>query len=85
VNTDAVVVLGLLILGIAALVGIFMTKTNGFGRFSTSLLLVTLALVIGAVLRAAGLFDGPVFVNILFAVIGFAGGLVTGREPDKHS
>jgi hypothetical protein len=77
---DTVGLICLCVLGIAALVGIFKTKTAGWGRYSTSVLIFSLALVIAASLLILGKLEGALFVNILFAVIGYAGGLVTGRK-----
>ncbi len=76
--------LAIFILGSGAIVGIFMTKTPGFGRFSTSVLLLALALVISALALAFGKIEGTVFANVVFAVAGFAGGLLANhKEPSN--
>ena len=76
------IVVGLL--GLVTVVGVLMTKAAGFGRFSTSVLLLTLVLFLSSLLLITGHFEGPVFVNVLFAIIGFAGGLITARDtPGK--
>jgi hypothetical protein len=72
--------LSIFVVGIAALVGFFITKTKGFGRFATSSFLLLLVIVISSLLFAADKLDGQVLANIFFAVIGFAGGLFTGKE-----
>jgi len=72
--------IGLFLLGAGTLVGIFVTKTPGFGRYTTSLLLLSLVLVVSAMLLVAGIIDSSIFINIAFAVTGFAGGVVTSKE-----
>lgn len=75
--------LGVFIIGFIALIGFFKTKTPGYGRFATSTFLILLAVIISALLYAAGKMDGESMANILFAVIGFAGGLFTGKEQSN--
>jgi hypothetical protein len=79
-TTNDWLIVGISILGIAALIGILTTKTSGFGRYSTSLLLLTLVLFITSLLFAAGKVDSSLFGNIAFAVAGFAGGLISGKQ-----
>ena len=69
--------LSVFVLGMASLIGFFVTKSKGFGRFATSTFLLLLVAVLSALLFAAGKLDGQVLANIFFAVIGFAGGLFT--------
>lgn len=78
-TTNNWLIIGLSVLGIGALIGIFITKTRGFGRYSSSLLLLTLVLFVTALFLAAGKIEGSVFANIAFTVAGFAGGLITGK------
>ena len=75
--------LALFIVGVVGLLGFFITKTKGFGRFATSTFLMLLVMVVSALLFAAGKLDANVIANILFAVTGFAGGLFTGKEPKE--
>lgn len=77
-DANAWLLLALFIVGVVALIGFFATKTKGFGRYATSALLLLLVLVVSALLFAAGRLEGQVLANILFAIIGFAGGLFTG-------
>lgn len=72
--------LGIFILGGASLIGFFKTKTEGFGRFTTSTLLVILVVTISGFLYAGGKLEGQVMANVLFAVFGFAGGLFTSKN-----
>jgi hypothetical protein len=81
-NTSDWLIVGVAALGAAALIGIFLTKTAGFGRYSTSLLLLTLVLMLSSIFLAAGKIESTLFANIAFAVAGFAGGLITGKQGD---
>lgn len=67
------------IIAVVFLAGIFVTKTKGFGRYSTSVLLFAAILIIAGFCRLAALIDSTIFVNITFAVLGFAGGLVSNK------
>jgi len=81
-DTTAWLLLAVFIIGFAALIGFFVTKTKGFGRFATSTFLLLLVVIVSALLYAAGKLDGQVLANIFFAVIGFAGGLFTAKEAE---
>ena len=70
------------VIGLVALIGFFVTKTEGFGRYTTSVLLLLLVLIISGLLFAADKLPGQVLANIFFAIVGFAGGLFTTRERD---
>ncbi len=72
--------LGIFTVGLASLIGFFVTKTKGFGRFATSTFLILVALIVSSLMFSAGKFDGQLMANIIFAVIGFAGGLFTSNE-----
>jgi hypothetical protein len=75
--------IAIFILGSGALIGFFKTKTKGFGRFSTSVFLILLVVVIAALLYAGGKLEGQVMANVLFAVFGFAGGLFTSKDGSE--
>ena len=79
-TTNDWLLLGLAVFGAASVFGIFKTKTAGFGRYSTSVLLLTLVLFVSAMLLTADKISSSVFINIIFAVTGFAGGIVTAKE-----
>lgn len=68
------------LLGGGALYGFFRTKKPGFGRYNTSILLIILALSFGSTALVAGLISEQAFSSLLMAVIGFAGGIVVGKE-----
>ncbi len=71
-------------IGVVSLGGFFCTKTKGFGRFTTATLLLILVLIIATLLVLADKVDDKTMINILFATIGFAGGLFT-REKDNNA
>ncbi len=66
--------------GLVSLIGFFITKTKGFGRFATSTFLILVTLIIAALIYSSGKLESQIMANILFAVIGFAGGLFTGKD-----
>jgi len=68
------------IVGAGSIMGFFKTKTEGFGRFTTSTLLILLVLTISGLLYGAGKLQGDIMANVLFAVFGFAGGLFTSKN-----
>jgi hypothetical protein len=76
-ETNNWLLVAIFIIGITALVGFFVTKTAGFGRFATSTFLLLLIVIISALFYAADKLQSDVLANIIFAVIGFAGGLFT--------
>jgi len=68
------------LLGAASLIGFFKTKKEGFGRFTTSTLLILLVLIFAVLMYVGGLLEGQVMANVLFAVLGFSGGLFTSNK-----
>ena len=77
---DNWLMIAIFILGAGSLIGFFITKTEGFGRFTTSTFLIILVVIISALLYSSGKLDGQVMANVLFAVFGFAGGLFTSKS-----
>jgi hypothetical protein len=67
-------------IGAGSLIGFFRTKTQGFGRFTTSVLLIITVVTIASMLYVAGKLKTNVMANVLFAAFGFAGGLFTSKE-----
>jgi hypothetical protein len=63
-----------------ALIGFFLTKTDGFGKYTTASLLFILVLFIAATAFFQGKVETASFINLLAAVAGFAGGLFTAKE-----
>jgi hypothetical protein len=68
------------VIGLVALIGFFITKTEGYGRFATSTFLILIAIIVSSLLCSARKLDGQIMANIIFSVIGFAGGLFTGKD-----
>lgn len=65
------------------MIGFFATKKEGFGRFATSTLLILIVVIISSLLYASGKLNENMIGNIIFAVIGFAGGLFTSKNNDN--
>lgn len=74
--------LGVLIVFGITIIGIFCTKTKGFGKYTTSTLIFTLVLFVAAVAFVSGRVEWAPLANLLFAVAGFAGGLITAKVGD---
>ena len=72
--------IAIFIIGAGSLIGFFITKTEGFGRFTTSVLLIIIVVTISSLMHAGGKLEANVIANILFAVFGFAGGLFTSKN-----
>lgn len=72
-----------LVVGAGSILGFFLTKTKGFGRFTTSVLLILLIVTISSLFYSAGKLDGHIIANVLFAVFGFAGGLFTSKNAES--
>jgi hypothetical protein len=77
---ESVLIGAICLFGGGALFGVFKTKSPGFGKYTTSVVLLILVLAIGGLFLAAGRIESSTFANILFAVAGFAGGLITGKS-----
>lgn len=82
-DNESLLIVNIGILAGLVLIGIFYTKKQGFGKFTTSLILLTSALFVAALLFASEKIESSTFVNILFAVIGFAGGLLTDKDRNS--
>ena len=76
--------ISIFLVGIGALIGFFITKKPGYGRFTTSTFLILVTLIVSSLLYSAGKLEPQHFANIVFAVIGFAGGLFTGKDESKQ-
>ena len=80
-DANTILVVSVSIIGAIALIGFFRTKTEGYGKYTTSALVLLVLLVLTALLFASGKLDGYLLSNVFLAVAGFAGGLVAGKEP----
>ncbi len=81
---DNIIIIAL-ILGVFlfALARFFDTKTEGFGRFTTSALIIMLALMVAVVVFLIDPTRGEDVAKIIFTVTGFAGGLLVGKSEKK--
>ena len=79
-TTNEWLMLAIFIFGAGSLFGFFKTKKEGFGRFTTSALLLILVVTVSAMLFAGGKIESAAMINVVFAVFGFAGGLFTGKD-----
>ena len=68
------------LLGAATLLIFWKTKKAGFGPYNTSTLLLLLVVIMTSLLCVAGRLEGQIVTNILFAVVGFAGGMFSGKR-----
>ncbi|MBN8765447.1 MAG: hypothetical protein J0I76_03870 [Thiobacillus sp.] len=84
-TNDSILILAIFVFGIVALIGILVTKKPGFGKFTTSTLLLVMVFVSTALFFAAGKIDSPLFGQIAFAVLGFAGGLLANKEVSSNT
>ena len=80
--TTALIPWGVLVLFTVVISGIFLTKTAGFGKYTTATLVLTLVLFVAAMAFFTGRVEWQPLGNILFAVAGFAGGLITAKVAD---
>ncbi|HDZ8845288.1 TPA: hypothetical protein RUW98_000449 [Aeromonas veronii] len=67
-------------LGGASLFVYHARASGGFGPYNSSTLLLILALTITGVISAVGILDKSTLGNVLMGVIGFAGGIVAGKQ-----
>jgi uncharacterized protein YebE (UPF0316 family) len=79
-ETSTLLQIEILLIGVITLVGFFATKSPGFGKFSTSTLLMLVVVVVTSLLFVADKLDSQIVANIFFAVVGFAGGLFTNKS-----
>jgi hypothetical protein len=78
-DTNAILVICVGVLGAGTLFGFFKTKKPGYGPYNTSTLLLLLVVVVSALTAVSCKLEPQTIANIFFAVIGFAGGLF-GRK-----
>lgn len=66
-----------------AIAGIFFTKTAGFGKYTTSALVMTLVLYVAALAYVTDKVEWEPMSNLLFAAVGFAGGLIAAKTDAR--
>lgn len=71
---------GIFVIGLSMVLGFFITKKPGFGRYATSSLVIIAVLAFSCLLFASGKLDEKIISNIFFSALGFAAGLFTSRE-----
>ena len=78
-------IIGVLVLGIFlfTLCRFFNTKLPGYGPFNTSTLIITLALMVALASFLVDGVTGDDITKIIFAVIGFAGGIFSAKSEKK--
>ncbi len=79
-ETEHWLVIAITLLAIVCFAGFFKTKTEGFGRYATSVLLLMIALFLATLLLVGNRIDAVLFGHIAFTVVGFAGGLFVTKE-----
>jgi uncharacterized protein YebE (UPF0316 family) len=79
---DSIALVGLTVVGLGTVAGFFYTKTAGWGKYSTSTLVLVLALFIAAILLVLGKLESSSFANVLFAIVGYGGGLIAGKKGE---
>ncbi len=62
------------------LIRFFKTKLPGFGKHTSGLLVLVLVTFVGAFALSIGKIEWPSLANLLFAIAGFGGGLVSPNE-----
>lgn len=68
------------VLGIGILIGFFRTKSEGYGPFNTSTLVINVIVIVTALFFSQGMISEDLMSNMIFAVIGFAAGIFTGKK-----
>ncbi len=79
-NSTNLLLVAIAVLGAIVLCGFFKTKSNGWGKYTASTLIMLVALILSVLLLANNQIDTQVFANALMAIIGFAGGLAVAKD-----
>jgi hypothetical protein len=80
---DVIIVGCLSAVAIVTLIGVFWTKTEGWGKYSSSTLILVLAVFITTILVVLGKLGESSFANIIFAIVGYAGGLIGSKKAES--
>ncbi len=81
---DSIPIITLSVFALGTVIGIFLTKNPGFGRYTSSLLLLMVVLYLAAFFLLLGKVDQTVFINMAFAIAGYAGGLIQGKKDTQQ-
>ena len=79
-NSEVLLLASVFLLGAIGLIGFFKTKSSGFGKYTTSILVLLMVLILSTLLFASGRLESTYYTNILMALVGFAGGLINAKE-----
>ena len=77
-------IISLTVFAVVIFGGIFFTKTEGFGKYTTSLLLLMVVLFLASFFLVLDKISSTVFANIAFAATGFGGGLLSAKRLDER-
>lgn len=67
-------------LGLTAMLIFYATKKDGFGSYNTATLIIVLVITMSGLLYFSDKLEQVSMTHILFAIIGFAGGLFANKE-----
>ena len=67
------------------LIGFFLTKNKGWGRYTSALLLLLLVLFVAGLAFSMGRIDWPDISGLLLAIAGYAAGLVSPKDNSDSS
>ncbi len=77
---EAYTLIAMVVIFGGSILGVFWTKTPGFGRYTTSVLVLTLVLFVASLAFVLGKVEWQPLSNLLFAIAGFSGGLITAKQ-----
>ena len=83
IPSSNMLLISVLLISIIALCGFFWKKKEGFGKYNTSTFLLLLVLIFSSIMYSSHQLKDNAFINILFAIIGFAGGLFTSSIDES--
>lgn len=75
-------IIGLTLFASITMVGIFRTKTPGFGRYSSSLVILLSVVFVASLFLLLDQLTSQIVGNLLFAIAGYAGGLIGGKKAE---
>ena len=82
--TTEIALISLTVFAVVVVGGIFWTKTPGFGKYTTSLLLLSIIVFLAGFFLVLDKISASIFANIAFAVAGFGGGLLSAKKGDEQ-
>ncbi len=76
-------ILGMMVFFGFVLDGFFKTSKGGFGRFTSSTLIIIIVLMVSLIALLLGGINGDDITKIILAIIGFVAGVVAGKEASR--